>query len=103
MSGAADKAASTQVLRTLHMLEILSGELPSGMSNKDLAAAMGCPPSYITRTADTLMEKGWVERTPEGRFRITSRFSQLAFRTLAAFERAQTRLDDLKRNFTMGS
>lgn len=99
----ADKATSAQVLRALSMLEVLSGELPAGMSNKDIAAALACPPSYVTRTAETLIEKGWVERTPEGRFRITTRFSRLTFRVLQSFEKASSQLDDMKRNYTLGS
>lgn len=98
-----DKATSAQVLRALAMLEVLCGELPNGMSNKDIAAALACPPSYVTRTAETLIEKGWVERTPEGRFRVTTRFSRLAFRVLAAFERSEGQLADMKRNYTLGS
>lgn len=103
MTGAADNKPSAQVLRALAMLEILSGELPAGLSNKDMATALNCPASYITRTADVLIEKGWVERTAEGRFRVTTRFSQLTFRVLAGFERASTRLDDMKRSYTLGA
>lgn len=97
-----DKAGSDQVLRALAMLELLCGELPAGMTNKDIAAALNVPPSYVTRTAETLIVKGWVERTPEGRFRVTTRFSRLTFRVLQAFEKASTQLDDMRRNYTLG-
>lgn len=103
MSAPADKAVSAQVLRALSMLEVLCGELPAGMSNKDIATALQCPPSYVTRTAETLIEKGWVEKTPEGRFRVTTRFSRLTFRVLQGFESATKQLDDMKRNYTLGS
>lgn len=99
---AADKTGSDQVLRALAMLELLCGELPAGMSNKDIATALAVPPSYVTRTAETLIVKGWVERTPEGRFRVTTRFSRLTFRVLNSFERASKQLDDMKRNYTLG-
>lgn len=104
MTGGApqEKDGSAQVLRALAMLELLCGELPAGMSNKDIAAALAVPPSYVTRTAETLIVKGWVERTPEGRFRVTTRFSRLTFRVLGSFERASTQLDDMKRNYTLG-
>lgn len=97
-----DKAGSEQVLRALAMLELLCGELPAGMTNKDIAAALKCPPPYVTRTAETLIAKGWVERTEEGRFRVTSRFSRLTFRVMSSFERASTQLDDMRRNYTLG-
>jgi DNA-binding IclR family transcriptional regulator len=99
---AADKDVSAQVLRALAMLEVLSGELPNGLSNKDIATALNCPPPYVTRTAATLIDKGWVERTPEGRFRITTRFGQLSVRSLRAFEKCAQQLDDMKRNYLLG-
>lgn len=102
MSATQEKAGSDQVLRALAMLELLCGELPAGMTNKDIAAALNVPPSYVTRTAETLIVKGWVERTPEGRFRVTTRFSRLTFRVLQAFEKASTQLDDMRRNYTLG-
>lgn len=98
---AADNKPSAQVLRALSMLEILAGHLPNGLSNKDMAQALNCPASYITRTADVLIEKGWVERTPEARFRVTPRFSQLTFRVLASFDAASSRMADMKRSYTL--
>lgn len=97
-----DTKTGAQVLRALAMLETLAGELPRGMSNKDLAAALRCPPPYVTRTADTLIQKGWVEKDEAtGRFRITSQFSRLTFRVLGGFERAERSLSDIKRNYTL--
>jgi DNA-binding IclR family transcriptional regulator len=98
----ADKDVSAQVLRALAMLETLAGELPNGLANKELAAAMDVPASYVTRTADVLIAKGWVERTEAGRFRITSRFAQISVRSLRAFERAEQQLGDMKRNYLLG-
>jgi len=102
MNTPTEKTGSDQVLRALSMLELLCGELPAGMSNKDIAAALNVPPPYVTRTAETLIAKGWVERTDEGRFRVTSRFSRLTFRVLQSFDKASAQLDDMKRNFTLG-
>ena len=102
MNAPAEKAGSDQVLRALSMLELLCGELPAGMSNKEIATALGVPPPYVTRTAETLIVKGWVERTEEGRFRVTTRFSRLTFRVLQSFEKASTQLDDMRRNYTLG-
>ena len=97
-----DTKASAQVLRALDMLEILAGEMPRGLSNKDLAAALRCPPPYITRTADTLIQKGWIEKDEATqRLRITGHFSRLTFRVLAGFERAEQQLADTKRNYTL--
>lgn len=102
MSTAKEKQVSEQVTRTLNMLELLCGELPDGMRNKDIAAALGCEPSYVTRCFDFLEAKGWAEKTASGQMRVTSRFSQLSFRVLASFERATTQLKDKQRNYTLG-
>ena len=92
MSG--DTKTGAQVDRALDMLEHLAGRVLDGMSNKDLAAAMRCPPPYVTRTAEQLIRKGWVEKDEAtGRFRITTRFSRLTFRVLADFDRAKQALD----------
>lgn len=42
MSG--DTKTGAQVDRALDMLECLAGRVLDGMSNKDLAAALRCPP-----------------------------------------------------------
>ena len=97
-----DTKTSAQVLRALDMLEALAGRVVDGMSNKDLAAALRCPPSYITRTAETLVQKGWVEKdVSTGHFRVTTRFSRLTFRVMADFERAKNELDQSQRNYTL--
>lgn len=105
MSTGADTKAgapSAQVLRALNMLERLAGELPRGLTNKDLAEALRCPPSYVTRTADVLVEKGWVEKDEAtGRFRLTTRFSRLGVHVMTAFDRAEQDLAQIRRNYTL--
>lgn len=93
-----------QVIRALDMLEILAGRVVDGMSNKDLAAAMRCQPSYVTRTAAILIGKGWVEKDPATeRFRITTRFARLSLRVMADLNRAKNELDQLERNYTLSN
>ena len=48
-----DKAPGAAVLRACAMVELLAGHLPDGLPNKDIAAALGCTPSTVTRTANT--------------------------------------------------
>ncbi len=97
-----DTKTGAQVLRALDMLDCLAGHVVDGMSNKDLAAAMRCPPPYVTRTAAVLIGKGWVEKDPAtDRFRITTRFSRLTFRVMADFDRAKADLEAVQRNYTL--
>ncbi|MFN3437820.1 MAG: helix-turn-helix domain-containing protein [Acidovorax sp.] len=97
-----DSKTGAQVLRALDMLDCLAGRVVDGMSNKDLAAAMRCPPPYVSRTAAVLIGKGWVEKDPAtDRFRITTRFSRLTFRVMADFDRAKADLESVQRNYTL--
>ena len=93
---------SAQIARAAQMVQLLVGRVIDGMSNKDLAAAMRCPPPYVTRTAAALIRAGWVEKDPvTERFRMTPRFSRLSFRTTADFDRARNELDQMQRNYTL--
>ena len=96
-----EKTTYASVLRACSMLEVLAGEIPDGLSNKDLCAALGCSAPDVTRMAAVLVEKGWVTRMDNGRFRITARFGQLITRVLAGFEHSETRLSDMKRSYTL--
>lgn len=97
-----DEKTGAQVIRALDMLEILSGRVVLGMSNKDLAAAMRCPAPSVTRTAAVLISKGWVEKDPvTERFRITTRIGRISFHAAADFDRARSELDQLQRNYTL--
>ncbi|WP_422099117.1 MarR family transcriptional regulator [Variovorax sp.] len=99
-----DDKSGASLMRAFDALEYLSGHAVHGAANKDLAAAMRCSPTNVTRTAAALMKKGWVERDEAtGYFRITSRFSRLVHRVDAAFDRAQAQLDERKRNYTLSN
>lgn len=91
-------------LRCLAALEQLSGHVVAGMANKDLAVALGCSPTNVTRATDLLRDKGWVEKDEgSGRFRVTPRFARLSFSVTADLERSQAALTEQKRNYTLGS
>ena len=90
-------------LRTLDVLEALCGYADSGATNGELAKAANTSPANITRAAAQLIAKGWASKDPEsGRFFPAAAFTRLTFKVDAAFSRAQTRLDDRRRNATGG-
>lgn len=101
MTAAKPDYTNDTTLRALDMLELLCGSLPNGLSNKAMAAALQIPAPMVTRTVATLITKGWVERTPADWFRITTRFSRLAFKVLDGFEANSTQTADMKRNYTL--
>ena len=90
-------------LRTLDVLEALAGYAASGATNSELAAAASTSAPNITRAMAQLIEKGWASKDPDsGRFFPTAAFTRLTFKVDADFNRAQTRLDDRRRNATGG-
>jgi len=98
---AAEKA-SAQVLRALEMVEALAADPLRGLTNKDLAAALRCPPSYVTRTADSLIAKGWaVKDENTGRFRIARQAARVGIKVMSALDQAERQLAETRRNFTL--
>ena len=96
------QTGSAQVLRALRMVELLATEPMRGLTNKDLATAMRCPPSYVTRTADSLIEAGWaVKDETSGRFRIGRSAARVGITTLSALDKHEQQLAEVRRNFTV--
>lgn len=83
------------------ILDALSGALPDGLANGDIAKAADCTPSQVTRLATALADVGWIEKLPTGRYRITARFGRMSVRVMTSFERAERQLGDIKRNYTL--
>ena len=90
-------------LRTLDVLEALCGYAASGASNGELAQAASTSAPNITRAMAQLIAKGWATKDADsGRFFPSAAFTRLTFKVDADFNRAQTRLDDRRRNATGG-
>ena len=90
-------------LRTLDVLEALCGYAASGASNGELAQAASTSAPNITRAMAQLISKGWATKDADsGRFFPSAAFTRLTFKVDADFNRAQTRLDDRRRNATGG-
>lgn len=99
---AADTKTSDQVLRALQMVECLAAEPLRGLTNKDIAAALRVPPSYVTRTAASLIEAGWaIKDESTGRFRIGRTAARVGIKTLSALDQAEKQLAEVRRNFTI--
>lgn len=92
--------AYTSVKDACAILEALSGAIPAGLPNKEVAAKSGCTPSQVTRLAEALAGVGWVKKLPTGHYCITAQFGRMTFRVMAAFDAAERQLSDLKRNYT---
>lgn len=99
MSQDSDRSAAMKVL---DVLEALSGYAVKGVANTALAKSLGLPPSAITRAMNVLIEKGWARKDDAtGHFHPTGRMGHVFGRVLADIDRAQTQLDDVRRNFSL--
>ena len=93
-----DKADGAAVLRACALVELLAGHLPDGLPNKDIAAALGCTPSTVTRTADVLIAHGWLRKLPTGHYCASVQFARLVTRVLNGFVEADRRLQAAQAN-----
>lgn len=82
------------------MLHALSGAVPAGMTNKDLAQAVGIAPAQVTRLAAALIEIGWLRKLDDGNYCVTPVVGGMAVRVMTSFDAAQRQLADLQRNYT---
>ena len=89
-------------LRTMDVLEILTGYAATGASNADLAQAAQTTPADISRITQLLISKGWARKSDNGRFYPTPQFTRMSFRVLADFERLQQRIADQRHSMTVG-
>lgn len=87
--------------RILELIEALSGCAVEGISNKALAQLLGHTPQDVSRDMPALIKKGWARKDPEtGHFHPTARMGQIFGRILADISKAETRIADIKHNFT---
>lgn len=89
--------------RVLRLLLLLAGHEITGMAPVEIAKQQGCNASAVTRDLANLQEAGLAEQVPEtGRWRLAPQIVQIALRHMAAVERAQTRLDEIRNRFSRG-
>jgi DNA-binding IclR family transcriptional regulator len=91
-------ASATKVL---DIVEALSGYAASGVSHTSLAKGTGFDAAFVTRTTQTLIDKGWARKDEtNGLFYPTPRMGQIFGRVLASFDQAERSLSDMRRSFS---
>ena len=65
------------IARSFSVLEILSKQ-PEGTGVRELAALAAIPPAAAERILVTLMSCGFVRRSPDGRYALTTKVLQIA-------------------------
>ncbi|GFM37707.1 helix-turn-helix domain-containing protein [Desulfovibrio psychrotolerans] len=95
--------ANAATLRCLRIVEMMAGRVLDGLSNKDLADALRCPPPTVSRDLDTLMRAGWVQRLETGRWSLTPRPLQVAQAYSNHVTRTTTRIAELNQRIVSGA
>ncbi|MCY1396649.1 hypothetical protein D9M71_116280 [compost metagenome] len=89
--------------RVLRVLKALRGHTLTGLSNGELARALGESPANITRYVNTLIAEGLAERRDDGRFAHSIQMLQIAQAHAEHASRMQERINEINRRIAAGS
>ena len=91
------------VRRSHKIVELLAGRFFDGMSNKDIAEALGVSPPMSSRDMDILEDMGYARKLPNGRWALTPK-TLAVYRAYALhYEETQSRLGESLRNIEAGA
>ncbi len=93
----------TSATRVLEVLRVLKGHSLRGLSNGEIAHALGDTPVNITRALATLGEVGFVTRLDSGRYAPGIELAQIALAHLNELDRAERRLHEIKQRTLAGA
>lgn len=95
-----DKYVSEQQQRLLRLIQLLAGHEMEGLAPGEIAKLNSCAPSQVTRDLANLKHFGWAEQLPEtARWRLGPDIVRIATRHMAALDRAERRVSELKSRF----
>lgn len=89
--------------KCLRVLFALSGHSLIGLSNGELAKALGEHPSTVTRCLQTLIAEGAAVQLDTGRFAPGMRMLQMATRHAQEFSRHRSRMDEIDQRILAGA
>lgn len=89
--------------KVLRVLGALKGYSISGLSNGDLAKALGESPSTINRILNTLVAEGYALRFDNGRYALSVKLLQIAQAHANEVIRAQDRINELNQRVLAGA
>lgn len=75
--------------RILEEMRLLGDSHPRGMTNKELAAALGASGSAVSRDMALFDAAGYVARDGRGRLRLSPEFGGIAGRIMKSYKRAR--------------
>lgn len=89
--------------KVLEVLIALRGHSLTGVSNGQLAKALGESPSTINRCLNTLIQAGLAEKKSSGLFAHSVMMLQIATAHASEMSRAQAKLDEMNQRIFAGS
>ena len=96
-------ANGTSAQRVLRVLQILKGQTLNGLSNGEIAKALGETPVNITRALATLVNEGFVTKLESGRYAHTIGLLQIAQSHANEMSQAQNRILEINHRVTAGA
>lgn len=89
--------------RCLRVIKALRGQTLGGLSNSDIAKAVGIPASAVTRCMGTLISEGFAIKLDTGRFALSVAVLQIAQAHADEMSRASNRIHELNQRVAAGS
>lgn len=94
---------SDSLARGLRVIRALRGQTLTGVSNGELARALGESPATINRCINTLIAEGFAMRLENGRFALSVSLLQIAQAHADEISRATNRIHELSQRVAAGS
>ena len=89
--------------RVLKVLSALKGHTLTGVSNGELAKALGESPATINRCLNTLVAEGMAVKLDTGRYAHSVALLQIAQAHANEFSRAQDRINEVNQRVSAGA
>lgn len=89
--------------RILKVLSALKGRSLDGVSNAELARALGETPATINRTLNTLIAEGFATKLDNGRFALSVKMLQIAQSYANEMSRGQARINEITQRVNAGA
>ena len=96
-------ASGTSARRALRVLELLKGQTLHGLSNGEIATALGETAVNISRALEVLVDEGFVTKLDTGRYAHTVKMLQIAQAHANEMSRAQNRIMEINQRVAAGS
>lgn len=98
-----DTKTNAATRRSHKIVELLAGRFFDGMSNKELAQAVGTSAVNISRDLSTLEGIGYVRKLENGRYGLTARPLSIMQAYYNHYQQLQDRITETTRNIMAGA